>query len=84
MVLNTLAPFPCTAASDSPLDSHLDLGRAPYVLYGAKYIGPVSLAPLFQAKQEDDEIVLQIVYVFYKLVYFEATRGLVLGQWPTP
>ena len=26
-------------------DSHLDLDRAPYVLYGAKYIGPVSLAP---------------------------------------
>ena len=25
--------------------SHLDLGCAPYVLYGAKYIGPVTLAP---------------------------------------
>ena len=26
-------------------DSHLDLGRAPYVLYGVKYIDLVSLAP---------------------------------------
>ena len=26
-------------------DSHLDLDRAPYVLYGVKYIDPVSLAP---------------------------------------
>ena len=31
---------PSTAASDS----HLDLGCAPYALYGVKYIGPVSLA----------------------------------------
>ena len=30
----------CAAASDS----HLDLGRAPYVLYGVKYIDLVSLA----------------------------------------
>ena len=26
-----------------PRDSHLDLSRAPYVLYGGKYIDPVSL-----------------------------------------
>ena len=26
--------------------SHLDLGRAPYVLYGVKYIDPVTLAPV--------------------------------------
>ena len=35
--------------------SHLDLGRAPYVLYGVKYIDLVSLAPcsdLFHAKTE--------------------------------
>ena len=25
-------------------DSHLDLGRVPYVLYGVKYIDPVSPA----------------------------------------
>lgn len=39
-----------------------------------------NLIELLKAKQEDDEIVLQIVFVFYKLVYHEATRGLVLGQ----
>lgn len=39
-----------------------------------------NLIELLKARQEDDEIVLQIVYVFYKLVYHEATRGLVLGQ----
>ena len=32
-------------ASDSHLDSHLDLGRAPYALYGVTYIDLVSLAP---------------------------------------
>eukprot|EP00039_Didymoeca_costata_P013737 m.213474 g.213474 ORF g.213474 m.213474 type:complete len:782 (-) comp15860_c5_seq11:1677-4022(-) len=39
-----------------------------------------NLIEVLKAKQEDDEIVLQIVYVFYKLVYHEATRGLILGQ----
>ena len=29
-------------------DSYLDLDRAPYVLYGVKYIDLVSLAPLFR------------------------------------
>ena len=36
-------------------DSHLDLSRAPYVVYGAKYIDPVSLAPfvVYGAKYVD-------------------------------
>jgi hypothetical protein len=32
-------------ADSTASDSHLDLGRAPYVLYGVKYIDLVSRAP---------------------------------------
>ena len=32
----------------------LDLGRAPYVLYGGKYIDPVSPAPFFFAGYEGE------------------------------
>ena len=35
---------------------------------------------LLKAKQEDDEIVLQIVYVFQKLVFLEATRHAIVEQ----
>ena len=35
-----------TLTATAVSDSHLDLGRAPYVLYGVKYIDPVSLAPV--------------------------------------
>ena len=31
-------------------DSHLDLGRAPYIVYGVNYIDPVSLAQEQEAK----------------------------------
>jgi len=39
-----------------------------------------SMVDLLKAKQEDDEIVLQIVYVWNKLLFHEATRELVLAQ----
>jgi hypothetical protein len=35
---------------------------------------------MFSAKQEDDEMVLQIVYLFYNLVLHEATRKKVTKQ----
>ncbi len=37
---------------------------------------------LFQisAKQEDDEMVCQIVYVFYQLIFHEATREVIIKE----
>ena len=35
---------------------------------------------LISAKQEDDEIVCQIVYVFYQMVFHEATREVIIKQ----
>lgn len=32
------------------------------------------------AKQEDDEVVLQIVYVFYQMVFHKATREVIVKQ----
>lgn len=32
------------------------------------------------AKQEDDEVVLQIVYVFYQMVFHKATREVIIKQ----
>ena len=36
-----------------PVAQHLDLVRAPYGLYGAKYIDPVSLASFFRRRQSE-------------------------------
>ena len=44
--------------------SHLDLSRAPYVLYGVKYIDPVSLAPISgrdRLQQQDEERIQRLV-----------------------
>ena len=41
-----------TAASIPASDSHLDLSRAPYVLYGVRYIDPVPLAPFSDHAQD--------------------------------
>lgn len=35
-------------------------------------------SPLITAKQEDDEIVCQIVYVFYQLIFHECTRTIII------
>lgn len=32
------------------------------------------------AKQEDDELVLQIVYVFYQMVFHQATRNVIVKE----
>ena len=32
------------------------------------------------AKQEDDEVVLQIVYVFYQMIFHKATREVIVKQ----
>lgn len=35
---------------------------------------------LFPAKQEDDEVVCQIVYVFYQMIFHEATREIIIKE----
>lgn len=35
---------------------------------------------IFTAKQEDDEVVLQIVYVFYQMIFHKATREVIIKQ----
>ena len=39
---------------------------------------------LLRAKQEDDEIVLQIVYVFYQMVFHQATRTVIVKETQAP
>ena len=36
------------------------------------------------AKQEDDELVLQIVYVFYQMIFHESTREVIIKQTQAP
>ena len=36
------------------------------------------------AKQEDDEMVLQIVYVFYQMIFHEATRKVIIKDTQAP
>ena len=36
------------------------------------------------AKQEDDETVLQIVYVFYQMIFHESTREVIIKQTQAP
>ncbi|XP_041482280.1 kinesin-associated protein 3 [Lytechinus variegatus] len=43
-----------------------------------------SLIELLNAKQEDDEIVCQIVYVFYQMVFHEATREVIIKLTQAP
>ncbi|KAF7992867.1 hypothetical protein HCN44_005211 [Aphidius gifuensis] len=40
----------------------------------------LSLIELLKAKQEDDEIVLQIIYVFYQISMHESTRGYLIKE----
>ena len=41
------------------------------------------LVDLLKAKQEDDELVCQIIYVFYQMVFHDCTRKLFLDS-PAP
>jgi len=38
----------------------------------------------FVAKQEDDEMVLQIVYVFYQMIFHQSTREVIIKQTQAP
>lgn len=42
------------------------------------------LIDLLNAKQEDDEVVLQIVYVFYQMIFHKATREVIVKQTQAP
>ncbi|KAL0273934.1 UNVERIFIED_CONTAM: hypothetical protein PYX00_006494 [Menopon gallinae] len=44
----------------------------------------VSLIELLKAKQEDDEIVLQIVYTFYQVIRHDATRNYLIKETDAP
>lgn len=49
------------------MSSNIDFGHFPDCLY------------LFLlAKQEDDEMVCQIVYVFYQMIFHESTREVII------
>ncbi len=39
---------------------------------------------LLPAKQEDDEMVLQIVYVFYQMIFHQVTREVIIKQTQAP
>lgn len=39
-----------------------------------------NLMDLLEARQEDSEIVVQIVYVFYKLLYYPGTRTILMSH----
>ena len=40
----------------------------------------ILLYSCFLAKQEDDEIVLQIVYVFYQMIFHKSTRDIIIRK----
>ncbi|XP_055896459.1 kinesin-associated protein 3-like isoform X2 [Biomphalaria glabrata] len=42
------------------------------------------LIELLNAKQEDDEVVCQIVYVFYQMIFHEATREIIIKETQAP
>ncbi|KAK7502598.1 hypothetical protein BaRGS_00006173 [Batillaria attramentaria] len=42
------------------------------------------LIELLNAKQEDDEVVCQIVYVFYQMIFHEATREIIVKDTQAP
>nr|XP_018668779.1 kinesin-associated protein 3 isoform X1 [Ciona intestinalis] len=43
-----------------------------------------TLIELLNVKQEDDELVLQIAYVFYKMIWHEETRKVIITQTQAP
>uniref|UniRef100_H2YG61 Kinesin-associated protein 3 n=1 Tax=Ciona savignyi TaxID=51511 RepID=H2YG61_CIOSA len=43
-----------------------------------------TLIELLNVKQEDDELVLQIAYVFYKMIWHEETRRVIISQTQAP
>ncbi|XP_072555629.1 kinesin-associated protein 3a isoform X1 [Paramormyrops kingsleyae] len=43
-----------------------------------------ALIELLNAQQEDDEFVSQIIYVFYQMVFHQATRDVIIKETPAP
>ncbi|XP_064649316.1 kinesin-associated protein 3-like isoform X2 [Lineus longissimus] len=43
-----------------------------------------NLIELLNAKQEDDEVVCQIVYVFYQMIFHESTREVIIKETQAP
>ncbi|KAI0222322.1 Kinesin-associated protein 3 [Lamellibrachia satsuma] len=43
-----------------------------------------SMIELLNAKQEDDEMVLQIVYVFYQMIFHQSTREVIIKETQAP
>lgn len=50
----------------------------PRVLFRLLFLNPHLV--VVAAKQEDDEVVLQIVYVFYQMIFHKATREVIIKQ----
>ncbi|XP_065068315.1 kinesin-associated protein 3-like [Rhopilema esculentum] len=42
------------------------------------------LIELLRAKQEDDEVVLQVVFVFYQMIFHQATRNVIIKETQAP
>jgi len=48
-----------------------------FILWGQSIVLQL-LVLLFPAQQEDDEFVCQIIYVFYQMVFHQATRDVII------
>jgi len=72
-----------------PLKKLLELNQifVRYLLGNLFLITPKSVFYLlffFLEKQVDDELVLQIVYVFYQMVFHQATRNVIIKETQAP
>ena len=54
------------------------------MLKNNKIVPLVSLFTFFSAKQEDDEMVLRIVYIFYQMIFHESMWDVVKKQTQAP
>lgn len=79
---------PCTRVDDLVLDTIVYLGTCAcdelcaLLFCRAKVV--LSLIELLKAKQEDDEIVLQIIYVFQQILRHESTREYMIKETESP
>ena len=79
---------PCARLDDIVLDTIVYLGTCAYdelcalLFCRAKVV--LSLIELLKDKQEDDEIVLQIIYVFQQILQHESTREYMINETESP
>ncbi|XP_030378997.1 kinesin-associated protein 3 [Scaptodrosophila lebanonensis] len=79
---------PCARLDDLVLDTIVYLGTCAYdelcalLFCRAKVV--LSLIELLKAKQEDDEIVLQIIFVFQQILRHESTREYMIKETESP